>query len=86
MTRATFQVSVYEAMVQTPFGANSNPWISYMKECRINYTSTKAAALIENGESSMPNKVTTKHVSKLVAKQITKDNEIKKEPQIEQGD
>ncbi len=24
-------------MVQTPLGAKSNPWITYMKECRLNY-------------------------------------------------
>ena len=24
-------------MVQTPLGAKSNPWIAYMKECRLNY-------------------------------------------------
>ena len=24
-------------MVQTPLGAKSNPWIAYMKQCRLNY-------------------------------------------------
>ena len=28
-------------MVQTPLGAKSNPWITYMKECRLNYNAVQ---------------------------------------------
>mgnify|MGYP000438396257 CR=1 FL=1 len=28
-------------MVQTPLGAKSNPWIAYMKECRLNYNAVQ---------------------------------------------
>jgi hypothetical protein len=29
-------------MVQTSLGAKSNPWIAYMKQCRLNYNSVKS--------------------------------------------
>ena len=71
LTRANFYINVYKAMVQTPLGAKCNPWIAYMKECRINYNAAKASAPIESNEPSMPVNGKTEN---------TNENEIKKRP------
>ena len=73
IARAFVNLSVYKAMVQTPLGAKSNPWIAYMKECRINYNCAKASAPIENNEPPLP--INTKK-----SKENTNVNEIKKGP------
>ena len=41
-------------MVQTSTGAKSNPWITYMKECRVNYNSAKVSSVLESVEPSIP--------------------------------
>ncbi len=41
-------------MVQTSTGAKSNPWISYMKECRVNYNLAKVSNVLQSGEPSIP--------------------------------
>ena len=41
-------------MVQTSTGAKSNPWITYMKECRVNYNASKVASVPESVEPSIP--------------------------------
>jgi hypothetical protein len=46
-------------MVQTSTGAKSNPWIAYMKECRVNYNVAKATSVLENVESTLPKVETT---------------------------
>jgi hypothetical protein len=46
-------------MVQTSNGAKSNPWISYMKECRINYNLAKVSSVLESVEPSIPKNIDT---------------------------
>jgi hypothetical protein len=46
-------------MVQTSTGAKSNPWITYMKECRTNYNVAKATSVLENVEPTLPKVETT---------------------------
>ena len=41
-------------MVQTSTGAKSNPWITYMKECRVNYNLAKISSVLESVEPSIP--------------------------------
>ena len=41
-------------MVQTSTGAKSNPWITYMKECRVTYNAAKVSSVLESAEPSTP--------------------------------
>ncbi len=46
-------------MVQTSTGAKSNPWIAYVKECRVTYNVAKATSVLESVEPTLPNIETT---------------------------
>ena len=61
-------------MVQTSTGAKSNPWITYMKECRVNYNASKVASVPESVEPSIPkvNENTTEGQIKKPSKTVKK--------------
>ncbi len=42
--RPDFYLVYIKTMVQTPLGAKSNPWVAYMKQCRLNYNSVNSEA------------------------------------------
>ena len=61
-------------MVQTSTGAKSNPWITYMKECRVKYNLAKVSSVLESVEPSIPktNETTTGSQIKKAPKTIKK--------------
>ncbi len=44
-------------MVQTALGANSNPWIVYMKECKLRYNAMKLDAEEARSKGSLPEEI-----------------------------
>jgi hypothetical protein len=59
-------------MVQTSTGAKSNPWITYMKECRVNYNAAKVSSVLESVEPTMPKENTIVGQIKKTPKTIKK--------------
>ncbi len=44
-------------MVQTALGANSNPWIVYMKECKLRYNAMKLDAEGAHSNEPLPKEI-----------------------------